>query len=314
MKHALVVGCAGQDGHLLGSLLSRKGYLVAGLSRQGLETGGRMTGPAVDLTDFAQARALVETVLPDEIYYLAAFHHSSQERDRQPPGEIWNGSMAVNASGPANFLEAIRVLAPKIRFFYAGSCMAYGEADRTPQTESTCFCPRCVYGVSKTAGMHTVRLFRETYGLFAVSGILYNHESHLRPPGFLSRKVVRGAWRIARGLDSELVVGSLDTRADWGYAPDFVDAFWRSLQAERPGDYVLATGETHSVLDWVEQAFALAGLDWRDHVRQNPDFTPGRRAPLVGDSGLARSVLGWSPTTAFSSMVEQMYELEGNNT
>lgn len=314
MKRALIVGSRGQDGRLLAELLTRQGYSVAGLSRQGLDIQGQMVGPAADLADFDQARAVVEAVRPHEIYYLAAFHHPSGQRGRLTPRDLWAGSMAVNASGPLCFLDAVRVKDPKVRFFYAGSCLAYGDPDHVPQNESTCFRPRCVYGISKTAGMHAVRHFRETYGLFAVSAILYNHESHLRPPGFLSRKVVRAAWRIARGLENELAIGDINARTDWGYAPDYVDAFWRSLQVDAPADYVLATGSPHSVRDWVERAFSLAGLNWQDHVRQDLGFTPAPRATLVGDASLARSLLGWSPGTSFPHMVEKMYELEGLDT
>jgi len=317
MKHALVVGCLGQDGRLLWELLAGRGYRLTGMSRRAVHTGGDIvpgegTGPAVEVSDAAAVSALVSRLRPDEIYYFAACHHSSQDRHAADPQALWTRSLAVNAAGPAHFLEAIRLHAPETRFFYAGSCLAFGEAGDTPQTEETCFRPSCVYGVSKAAGMHAVRLYRETHGVFAVGGILYNHESHLRPRRFLSRKIVRGAWRIRRGEERELVLGDLSARADWGYAPDFVDAFWRTLQAPRPADYVVATGRLSSVRDWVEKTFELAGLNWQEHVREDASLLGSRRTPLVGDSSRLAACTGWRPHTSFERMVELMFEREGH--
>lgn len=322
MKRALIVGSRGQDGRLLGELLVSRGYAVWGLSRQALDLpdgadappplAGWVTNPSVLLEDAAATAALVKSVRPDEIYYLAAFHHSSQQAASADARAIWAASMAVNATGPVNFLEAMRVSAPSARFFYAGSCLAYGRADVTLQNEDTCFRPACAYGISKAAGTHAVRLYREKHELFAVTGILYNHESHLRAPHFLSRKIVRAAWRIARGFESELVLADLSARADWGYAPDFVDAFRLTLAAKTPLDYVIATGATHAALDWVERAFALAGLDWREHVREDASLAVRSRPPLAGDIARIRRECGWSPATSFTRMVELMYEKEGN--
>lgn len=322
MKRALIVGSRGQDGRLLGELLASRGYGVWGLSRQALDVpegsnapsglDGWMGSPAAMLEDPAAATALVKSIRPDEIYYLAAFHHSSQQAGSDDAQAIWAASMAVNAAGPVNFLEAMRLHAPSARFFYAGSCLAYGTVGETPQTENTCFRPSCVYGISKAAGTNAVRLYREKYGLFAVSGILYNHESHLRPAHFLSRKIVRAAWRIARGLENELVLADLSARTDWGYAPDFVDAFRLALAASTPLDYVIATGVAHGVLDWVEEAFALAGLDWRKHVREDIALAARERPSLIGDISRIREACGWTPSTSFGRMVALMYENEGN--
>jgi GDPmannose 4,6-dehydratase len=322
MKRALIVGCRGQDGRLLGELLASRGYGVWGLSRQGIDLPeGADTPPKLAewtkkppalLEDAAATAALVTSICPDEIYYLAAFHHSSQQTASADARAIWEASMAVNASGPVNFLEAMRVHSPRTRLFYAGSCLAFGRADETPQTEDTCFRPECVYGISKAAGTHAVRLYREKHGLFAVTGILYNHESHLRPPHFLSRKIVRAAWRISRGLENELVLADLNARTDWGYAPDFVDAFRMALAAGTPLDYVIATGTTHGVLDWVEEAFALAGLDWRKHVREDKALAARSRPKMAGDISRIREACGWSPSTSFERMVELIYENEGN--
>ena len=250
----------------------------------------------------------------DEIYYLAAFHHSSQQARGGDAQAVWTSSMAVNATGPVNFLDAVRLRAPHARFFYAGSCLAYGIPDASPQTEDTCLRPTCVYGISKTAGTHAVRFYRECHGVFAVTGILFNHESHLRPEYFLSRKIVRAAWRIRKGLQEELVLADLSARADWGYAPDFVEAFRRTLRAKAPRDYVIATGELHGVREWVEKTFALAGLDWHKHVREDESLAVRRREPLLGDITRIRERCGWSPTIGFERMIELLFDHEGNNT
>jgi GDPmannose 4,6-dehydratase len=311
MKRALIVGSQGQDGRLLSDLLAGRDYAVTGLSRQRvcLPDGGQ--APPVDVADPLAVAEVVRETKPDEIYYLAAFHHSSQQSEANDIPSIWAASMAVNASGPVNFLEAARRHVPGVRFFYAGSCLAYGSPGETPQTEETCLRPTCVYGISKAAGTHAVRLYREKHGLFAVTGILYNHESHLRPEHFLSRKIVRAAWRIKRGETAELQLGDLSARVDWGYAPDFVEAFWAALQVDTPDDYVVATGKLRGVRDWLDAAFTLAGLDWQNYVRENPNLVARGTRPLVGDATRIRERCGWTPATEFKRMVEFMFEHEG---
>lgn len=311
MKCALIVGCQGQDGSLLRDLLIGRDYAVTGLSRQSVHMPDGGQSPPVDVADPSAVAETIRETRPDEIYYLAAFHHSSQQTAVNDPRATWAASMAVNASGPVNFLEAVRQHAPDARFFYAGSCLAYGTPGETPQTEETCFRPACVYGISKATGAHAVRHYREKHGLFAVTGILYNHESHLRPDHFLSRKIVRAAWRIMHGEQRELLLGDLSARVDWGYAQDFVEAFWATLQVETPDDYVVATGTLHGVRDWVEKSFELAGINWQKHVREDPGLAFRRRAPLVGDASRIRERCGWTPATDFDRMVELMFEHEG---
>lgn len=310
MKQALIVGSNGQDGRLLGGVLAAKGYGVAGLSRQALKHADGRYSPPMDLTDVSAVEALLRENSFDEVYYLAAFHHSAQQATVFSSRQIWSASMAVNATGPVTFLDAIRCHAPSTRFFYAGSCLTFGDVEQCPQNEDTCQRPACVYGITKAAGTQGVRLYRETHGVFASTGILYNHESHLRPRHFLSRKIVNGAWRISQGLQRELVLADLNARADWGYAPDFVDGFWKTLQAARPDDYVLATGETRTVMDWVEKAFALAGLDWQEHVREDAGLSVRARPAYVGDFSKIRTLCGWTPTTNFDRMIELMFEQE----
>ena len=313
MTRALIIGSQGQDGCLLTEFLARRGVAVAGLSRQGLLFADGGLGPAVDLADSAAVAALVQDTAPDAVYYLAAVHHASQDAALADPSGLWAASMAVNAAGPVNVLEALRLHRPQARFFYASSCLVFGRSADSPQRETTCFRPECVYGISKTAATHAVALYRERYGLYAVSGILYNHESHLRPERFLSRKVVAAARRINQGSKEKLILADLLAQADWGYAPDFVEAMSAVLEASQPQDYIIGAGELHSVLDWVEEAFALAGLDWRRHVHEDPALGQRCRAPLLGDPGRIREVCGWKPRTGFADMVRRMFEAACND-
>ncbi|WP_027192303.1 GDP-mannose 4,6-dehydratase [Fundidesulfovibrio putealis] len=313
MKRALIVGCRGQDGVLLREFLARRGYLVTGLARQAEERPDGTLGSPTSVLDPSAMAALVERVVPHEVYYLAALHHSSQQAPNTSQQSLWTASMDVNATGPVHVMEALRQHTPEARFFYAGSCLAFGSPHESPQTERTCLRPDCVYGISKAAGNHAVRLYRETHGLFAVTGILFNHESHLRPEHFLSRKIMHAVWRIKRGQEHELTLGDLSAQTDWGYAPDFVEAFWLSLQATIPDDYVIATGTPHRVQDWVEGAFSLAGLAWQDYVREDQQLLRRRRGRLVGDISRIRERCGWSPTTPFGRMLEILFKYEGRH-
>jgi len=308
MTHALIIGSQGQDGRLLADALARRDVAVTGLSRQGLRQPDGAVDPPVDVVAPEAVAALVRRTAPDFVYYLAAVHHASQDAALADQATLWASSMAVNAAGPANVLEALRLHAPRARFFYASSCLVFGRPTESPQLETTCLRPECVYGISKTTAMHAVAMYRERHELYAVSGILYNHESHLRPERFLSRKVVMTAQRISRGLQDELLLADLSAQTDWGYAPDFVEAMQTVLQAPKPQDYVIATGELHCVLDWVEEAFALAGLDWRKHVREDTTLGKRRRAPLIGNPARIRDTCGWRPETGFADMVRKMFE------
>ncbi|HML54517.1 MAG TPA: GDP-mannose 4,6-dehydratase [Solidesulfovibrio magneticus] len=312
MTLALIIGSQGQDGRLLTETLTRRAVTVAGLSRQGLRFPDGQLGPPVDLADSQAVAELIRCTAPHVVYYLAAVHHASQDVALSNQSILWASSMSINATGPVNVLEALRQHRPQARFFYASSCLIFGPLAEPPQKETTCFRPECVYGISKTAGTHAVALYRKHYGLYAVSGILYNHESHLRPERFLSNKVVTAARRISQGKQEELVLADLSAQADWGYAPDFVEAMPAVLEASQPQDYIIATGTLHSVLDWVEEAFALAGLDWRRHVREDPSLGQRRRIALVGDTARIRAACDWRPTTSFTDMVRKMFEALGS--
>ena len=259
-----------------------------------------------DLADAPSLVRAIEQTEPDEVYNLAAISHvSASFRDAELTAD-------VTGLGPLRLLEAIRMVGGEagnpIRFFQASSAEMFGAAVETPQCETTPFRPRSPYGCAKVFAHHTTVHYRERYGLFACSGILFNHEGPRRGAEFVTRKVTRAAARISLGLQDELVLGSLASRRDWGYAGDYVRAMWLMLRADEPDDYVVATGRTHSIEELVERAFAEVGIeDWRSHVRQDPAFfRPVEPAPPTGDATKARLRLGWEPTVTFPELVAMM--------
>ena len=288
---ALIAGSAGQDGTLLATYLRARGYEVRGLPRAG----------AVD--------ALVAAEQPDEIYYLAAFHHSSEDPPIAPLALI-ETSVAVHVTALAHFLEAIRTRAPQARLFYAASSLVFGEVTESPQTEDTPLRPICAYGITKTAGMHLCRLYRRAHGVHASVGILYNHESPLRADKFVSKKIVKAAWAIKRGTRDKLVLGSLAAEIDWGYAPDFVDAMHRIVRLPAADEFIVATGEAHSVREFVELAFGQLGLDWRLHIEENSALITRPTRSRVGDASKLARATGWRPATSFPAMVRALVDAE----
>ncbi len=311
MKRAIVFGSRGQDGTLLTRHLLSKDYVVLGVGRAAVDSSdGRLHEP-VDLIDASSVHRLIEEFRPNEVYYLAAFHHAAQAAELVSPSAIWDRSFDVHVRGLVHVLEAIRRNHPPARLFYAGSSLVFGQPAQSPQTEETPLNPQCVYGVTKTAGIHCCRLYRSQHNLFAAAGILYTHESPLRPDGFLSRKVIQAAIRIKRGEQRELVLGDLSAQSDWGYAPDYVDAMWRIAQAGAPDDFVVATGRLHRVQDWVETAFGALDLAWQDHVREDRSLIRRTNQALVGDATKLTRSTGWRPTTSFQDMVLSLLEHEG---
>jgi len=303
MSKALVIGHSGQDGTYLSQLLREKGYSVTGIGRN----------DPFDVTNPADMSQLLAEAQPDEIYYLAAFHHSSED----PPlneHDLIATSLAVNTAGVNNVLGAIVSENLKSRLFYAGSSRMFGNPGACPQNEETPLKPACAYGLSKVAGMSACSLYRFTRNVFAVTGILYNHESPLRPAKFISRKIVRAAVNISLGSQQKLTVGNLDAKVDWGYAPDYVRAMWQMLQLAQPQDFVIGSGMLHTVRDFIEAAFSAVGLDWQSHVVEDPESLQ-RKAPagtLVADSSKLRSFTGWHPQVSFRQMVEIMMKAEAN--
>jgi GDPmannose 4,6-dehydratase len=310
-KRALITGITGQDGSYLAELLLEKGYEVRGLVRRSstvnleriIDLMDRITITPGDLQDETSLVQAIRDFKPNEVYNLAAqsFVHSSWTLP------ILTGE--TTALGVTRILDAIRLVDPEIRFYQASSSEMFGKVVETPQRETTPFYPRSPYGVSKVYGHWITINYRESYGLFATSGILFNHESPRRGLEFVTRKVSNGVARIKLGLDRELRLGNLEAKRDWGYAPDYVEAMWLMLQHDEPMDFVVATGETWSIRQLCEVAFGAAGLDWQDHVKVDEKFyRPAEVDHLVGDASKAEKVLGWRRTTDFKEMVEEMVE------
>ncbi|HSE28341.1 MAG TPA: GDP-mannose 4,6-dehydratase [Gemmatimonadales bacterium] len=313
MPKALVTGVTGQDGSYLAELLLAKGYDVVGVVRRTSHHSyeriehllGRIEVVAADLLDQHSLTVVIGDAKPDEVYNLAAQSYVPTSWS-QP---VLTGEFT--ALGVTRILEAIRLAHPRARFYQASSSEMFGKVTETPQRESTAFYPRSPYGVAKVYGHWITVNYRESYGLYAVSGILFNHESPRRGVEFVTRKVTDGVARIKLGRATELRLGNLDARRDWGFAGDYVDAMWRMLQQPEPRDYVIGTGVTHSVRDLVEVAFRHAGLDWRDWVKVDPAFIrPAEVDVLQADPSRAARELGWTPTVSFEALIGMMVDAD----
>jgi GDPmannose 4,6-dehydratase len=314
MRRALITGITGQDGSYLAEFLLERGYEVHGLVRRAstenferiLHLGDRVTLHQADLLDQPSLIDVLREVRPAEVYNLAAqsFVPTSW---KQPVL-----TAEFTALGVTRVLEAIRLVDPQgTRFYQASSSEMFGKVRETPQREETPFYPRSPYGVAKVYGHYITVNYRESYDLFACSGILFNHESPRRGLEFVTRKVTDAAARIKHGLAREVRLGNLGAKRDWGFAGDYVKAMWLMLQQDRPDDFVVATGETHTVQELVEIAFDHVGLDWRKHVVQDPALVrPAEVDLLVGDAGKARRVLGWEPNVNFEGLVRMMVEAD----
>lgn len=313
MKKALVTGITGQDGSYLAELLLDKGYEVHGMVRRSStekfdrisHIKDRVRLHQADLLDQLSIISVLSDVRPDELYNLAA--QSFVPTSWQQP--LLTGEFT--ALGVTRMLEAIRHVDPGIRFYQASSSEMFGKVRETPQNELTPFYPRSPYGVAKVYAHFITVNYRESYDLFAVSGILFNHESPRRGLEFVTRKITDAAVRIKLGLASELRLGNLDAKRDWGYAGDYVDAMWRMLQQSEPDDFVIGTGETHSVREFVELAFSYLDLDWTKYVVQDPEFfRPAEVESLIADPSKAREKLGWTPQTSFEGLVRMMVDAD----
>lgn len=313
MKRALITGITGQDGSYLTEFLLDKAYEVHGIVRRvALEDPenrlNRLHGvlPQVklhagSLESYASLHQVVQRVQPDECYHLAAQSFVSYSFDDE------FSTLQANINGTHYLLAVLKNLARECRVYFAGSSEMFGNAEEAPQTESTRFHPRSTYGISKVAGFELTRNYREAYGMHASSGILFNHESPRRGYEFVTRKISAGVARILAGRATELRLGNLDARRDWGHAREYVQAMWLMLQQPSPDDYVVATGETHSVRDFAETAFQFAGLDYRDYVKLDGElYRPSEVNVLQGDSSKARRVLGWRHVTDFAGLVREM--------
>jgi GDPmannose 4,6-dehydratase len=312
-RRALITGITGQDGSYLADLLLEQGYEVHGMVRRSstesferiAHLGSRVELLQADLLDQASLQEALRAARPHEVYNLAA-------QSFVPTS--WSQPVLTaefTAVGVTRLLEAIRAVDPAVRFYQASSSEMFGKVREVPQNESTPFYPRSPYGVAKAYGHFITVNYRESYGLFAVSGILFNHESERRGLEFVTRKISDGVARIKLGLAGELRLGNLDAQRDWGFAGDYVRAMWLMLQRDSPEDYVIASGEMHSVQDAAEIAFAHVGLDWRDHVVVDQRLLrPAEVDQLLGDSSKARDDLGWSPKVSFADMMRRMVDAD----
>lgn len=320
MKKAFITGITGQDGSYLADLLLEKGYEVHGLVRRssryviGAHEGGLVTDEGKqnnlylyygDLSDFSSMSRIISQVRPDEVYNLAAMS------DVRVSFDIPEYTGDVSGLGAARILEAVRQSGVPAKIYQASTSELYGEVLETPQSETTPFNPRSPYAVSKLYAYWMCKNYRESYNMFVVNGILFNHESPRRGPNFVTRKITRGVADIALGKSRKIYLGNLDAKRDWGYAPEYVDAMWRMLQQERPDDYVLATGETHTIREFLEEAFALIGKNWEEYVEIKEElFRPSEVDMLVGDASKAKRNLDWEPKVKFKDLVKILLDAD----
>ena len=320
MKKALITGITGQDGSYLADLLVAKGYEVHGIIRRASTfntaridhlyqdphvNGVRLFLHYGDLADSVNLTKLLYDLQPDEVYNLGAQSHVRVSFD------IPEYTADVTGVGTIRLLEAIRESGVKPRFYQASSSEMYGKVQEVPQTETTPFWPRSPYGCAKVFGYWATVNYRESYGLFASNGILFNHESPRRGETFVTRKISRAVAAIKLGLQNDLYLGNLDAKRDWGYAPEYVEGMWRMLQADQPDDYVLATNETHTVKEFVEEAFGHVGLDWEKYVKYDARYErPAEVDLLIGDPAKARKQLGWEPKVRFQELVQIMVDAD----
>jgi GDPmannose 4,6-dehydratase len=320
MKKALITGITGQDGSYLAELLLSKGYEVHGLIRRASSFNTERLEPIYkdphrtdtrlflhygDLANSVAIFTLIAKIEPDEIYNLGAQSHVRVSFD------IPEYTGDVTGVGTARILEAMRHAAPKVRFYQASSSEMFGLVRETPQRETTPFYPRSPYGAAKVYSYWVTVNYRESYGIHASNGILFNHESPRRGETFVTRKITRAAARIKAGLQEKLYLGNLDAKRDWGYAPEYVEAMWLMLQQENPDDYVIATGETHSIREFLDLSFGHAGLEWQKYVGIDPHYyRPAEVDLLIGDASKAKKQLGWTPKTKFPELVRIMTEAD----
>jgi len=316
-KKALITGITGQDGSYLSEFLLAKGYEVHGIVRRvALEDPMHRTFRlncfrdklhlhSASLESYASVFHVVEKVKPDECYHLAAQSFVSYSFEDE------FSTLNTNINGTHSILSALKERAPKCHFYFSGSSEMFGNTTTSPQCETTPMMPRSSYGISKLAGFHLTRNYREAYGMFACNGILFNHESPRRGFEFVTRKITNAVARIKMGLEKELRLGNLEARRDWGFAGDYVKAMWLMLQAKEPTGYVIATNETHSIRDFLDVAFGRVDLDWHDHVVEDKQFfRPAEIHELRGDYAKAQKVLGWQPTVSFKELVCMMVDAD----
>lgn len=309
MKTALIIGHTGQDGYYLTQYLERLNYRVVGISSKNVyTTSGNTALEPFAAENRAQILNLISTVLPDEVYYLAAYHHSSTDKP-VPDDILFSESIRVNCTGFVNVLEALRGIKPEAHIFYAASSHVFGYPDSFPQTEATPFAPMNIYGISKVTSIQAATYYHKHHGLFVSCGILYNHESPKRGLKFVTQKIIHGALDVAEGKLPYLELGDPEARIDWGYAPEYVEAFHKLLQAETCGPYIIASGKLHTVGYFAETAFGLLGLDASQYIKTKEGIiTKQLNGNLCGDATAIQKLTGWSPQTSLEKMIGIMLE------
>lgn len=304
MRKAIITGCNGQDGTILYDFLLKKNYKLVGIARNSIKSTFSNL-KHVNIRNRQEVFDIVEFLKPDEIYHLAAFHHSSE--DSLPDDyELFQKSFEVNVISLLNFLDAIKKLSPKTRLFYSVSSQIFGDVAIEPQDENTSINPNNIYGITKSAGLFISRFYRKKYRLFVSVGILYNHESKFRKPNFVSQKIIQGAIDIKNKKISKLKIGDLDSEVDWGYAPEYVEAMWLMLQQAMPEDFVVATGEKHTIRDFINIVFEYLNLGWEQHIGVDKNIINkkiGGGQALVGNPRKIKEKTGWTPSVNFEQMV-----------
>lgn len=310
MKRAIIVGAFGQDGSILYDYLSTKNYALVGLGKNRIKsTNSEFKNKSIDIKNESDINELISGFLPDEVYHFAAYHHSSEDVvDNEI--ELFKESYETNVLSLITVLEAIRTLSPESRLFYAASSLMFKNTRDEEQSESTKYEPACIYGITKTSGVHLCQYYRNKFNVFAAAGFFYNHESTLRKPMFLSKKIIKTAVAIKNGDAEKLIVGALNGEVDWGYAPDYMEAVNAILQLDTPEDFIISSGSTHTVKDFVQVVFNYLNLDWTKYVEENSDLLYRKGSKLQGNNQKLRSMTGWKPKHTFQQFIEKMVDEE----
>jgi GDPmannose 4,6-dehydratase len=309
MKKAIIVGHTGQDGSYLSELLSGKGYEVLGISST-LVTKNNYGIQFVDVLQTTQVESVIKKVQPDEVYFLAAVHQSSADKPVED-GELFYKSFDLNIKAPVNFLESIRKFSSQTKFFYAASSHVFGSPISSPQNEETLFNPDCIYGITKTAGIRCCRFYKDNHGIFASVGIFYNHESPLRQSKYVSKKIVETAVAIKKNMATELVLGSLESQIDWGYAPDYMQAVYEIVQLPEADNFIISSGELHTIQAFAEEVFSYIGLSLEKYIKINPLLiTKKQKQNLFGNNQKIKKLTGWSPSVSFKGLIKILVDEE----
>jgi len=311
MKRAIIVGCHGQDGRLLYEYLTKKKYQIIGIGVNCLEASYDYPEQPVDITNKEHVRRLIRTSMPTEIYCLAALHHSSEDNIHNKNDELFQKSFEINTFSLIYFLEAILEYSPKTRLFYASSSHIFGDSNCIIDDENSDINPSSIYGITKAAGLFVCRYYRKVHSLFTSCGILYNHESPFRTDNFISKKIIKAAMKIKEKQQDKIVFGDINAEADWGYAPDYVDAMHKILGLEYPDDFIIATGKKHKVSEFADIAFGYLGLEWYRYVEENKNILTRKTVCRVGNPGKLMSKTGWKPSIDFKEMIKVLLTEEG---